>query len=105
MNEKSERTNKLNAELSRLNNKLKKVAITDELTGLFNRRQGMLKLNEMWNMAKRYGSPFSCAMIDIDHFKIINDTYGHLVGDEVLRQVASVLLFTFQCAYFPEFIE
>ena len=56
--EKAKRTNKLNAELSRLNAKLKKTAATDPLTGLLNRRQGMLKLKEMWNLAARYQRTF-----------------------------------------------
>jgi diguanylate cyclase (GGDEF)-like protein len=92
LNEKAEKTKKLNADLSNLNKKLRKIAVTDDLTGLFNRRQGMLKLKEMWNMAERYERTFSCAMIDIDNFKNINDTYGHIAGDEVLKQFGSVLL-------------
>jgi two-component system, cell cycle response regulator len=91
LSEKTKKTNKLNADLSNLNAKLKKTSITDALTGLFNRRQSMVKLKEMWNMAERYERIFSCAMIDVDHFKNVNDTYGHLVGDDVLRQVASIL--------------
>ena len=67
------------------------MAITDSLTGLLNRRRGILKLGEQLDMAKRYDQPFSCAMVDIDYFKYVNDVYGHLVGDNVLRQIATIL--------------
>ena len=91
LNEQVVRSNRLNSELNSLNIKLQKMAITDNLTGLSNRRQAMLKLREMWDMAQRYEQSFSCAMVDVDHFKYVNDVHGHLTGDEVLRQLASVL--------------
>jgi diguanylate cyclase (GGDEF)-like protein len=81
----------LNAELATVNSRLERLSITDELTGLFNRRHAMLRLDEQWSLAQRYGRPLTIAMIDIDHFKKVNDTYGHDAGDTVLRQVASIL--------------
>ena len=81
----------LNAELVRLNTRLQQAATTDELTGLFNRRQGMLRLHEQWELARRYSTDFACAMIDVDHFKAVNDAYGHIRGDQCLHKVASVL--------------
>jgi two-component system cell cycle response regulator len=81
----------LNAQLATVNSRLERLAITDELTGLFNRRQAMFHLNEQWALAERYGRPLTVAMIDIDHFKQVNDTYGHDVGDAVLRRVAIIL--------------
>ncbi|HZK81396.1 MAG TPA: response regulator [Humisphaera sp.] len=81
----------LNAQLTQLNSRLEKLAITDELTGLFNRRHAMSRLEEQWALVERYGRPLSIAMIDIDHFKKINDVYGHHAGDAVLRRVAIIL--------------
>jgi putative two-component system response regulator len=81
----------LNAQLTQLNSRLEKLAITDELTGLFNRRHAMSRLEEQWALVERYGRPLTIAMIDIDHFKKINDVYGHHAGDAVLRRVAIIL--------------
>lgn len=81
----------VNAELAILNSRLERLAITDELTGLFNRRHALNRLGEQWQMFQRYGRPLTVAMIDIDHFKSINDSRGHGVGDAVLRRVASIL--------------
>ena len=64
---------------------------SDALTGAFNRRHFHKILTEEWARATRYHRPLSCVMIDIDYFKKINDTYGHAMGDEVLRNVASIL--------------
>jgi diguanylate cyclase (GGDEF)-like protein len=68
--------------------RLKKLASTDELTGLKNRRTTMLRLDEEFERAQREGSPLGLISIDIDHFKRINDTYGHPFGDRVLKSVA-----------------
>jgi len=61
----------------------------DELTGLFNHRAIVTRLNEEVDRASRYQAPLSVVLCDIDRFKSINDTYGHPVGDRVLREVAS----------------
>lgn len=63
----------------------------DGLTGLWNRSCTERLLAEEIARASRYGTPFSVVLIDIDHFKSVNDTYGHAVGDSVLRQFASLL--------------
>ncbi len=63
----------------------------DELTKVYNRRAGLIRLNEEFARAKRNGSALSVAMIDADHFKGINDTFGHIVGDKVLTHIASTL--------------
>ncbi|MEW6710003.1 MAG: GGDEF domain-containing protein, partial [Candidatus Riflebacteria bacterium] len=72
------------------NTKLFKLAITDGLTGLFLVRHFKNKLNEEIKRARRYHKVFTILFFDIDHFKKFNDTYGHHVGDEVLKQVAVI---------------
>lgn len=78
-------------ERKRMERELYRIAITDPLTGLYNRRYQMEKLQHAKNMADRYDTPFSVLIIDIDNFKRINDTCGHEVGDEVLRKLASII--------------
>jgi len=70
---------------------LKDMAIRDGLTGLLNRREFHQRLDGEVDRAHRQSTPLSLIMIDIDHFKRVNDTHGHLAGDEVLRKVATVL--------------
>jgi diguanylate cyclase (GGDEF)-like protein/PAS domain S-box-containing protein len=72
----------------RLYKKIEQVSITDELTGLFNRR-GFFQFGEReFERSLRFSRPLSALMFDIDHFKRINDTYGHSIGDQVLRALA-----------------
>ena len=66
-------------------------SITDPLTGLPNRRALFQRLEQEWTRSLRFGDELSVLMIDLDHFKAINDTHGHLVGDVVLRGVGLVL--------------
>ncbi len=82
---------RLSQRLSAANQRLKALASTDELTGLYNRREAVLRLNELWKQAERYGQSFSVAIADVDRFKQINDEHGHLAGDAVLQQVAQAL--------------
>ncbi|MGN0924678.1 diguanylate cyclase [Ectopseudomonas mendocina] len=63
----------------------------DSLTGLWNRARTLHFLVEEAARANRYGTPFSVVLIDIDHFKSVNDTHGHAIGDSVLRQFAGLL--------------
>ena len=67
---------------------MEQLANTDELTTLFNRRAIMKLLEEEFWKARRFGFPLSLAMVDLDHFKDVNDRWGHLAGDLVLREVA-----------------
>jgi len=79
------------AELAVANRRLATAALTDLLTGLPNRRSAMDQLEQAWSAASRSGLPLSVMVIDIDHFKQINDSYGHAAGDLVLREAAATL--------------
>lgn len=74
-----------------LRRRYQQLSIKDELTGLFNRRYFFTEGISMLSRAVRYDLPFSLILIDIDHFKRVNDTWGHQVGDQALRMVAQVL--------------
>lgn len=76
------------ASLRNANDRLAELATRDPLTGIHNRRAFMERLDQEWSAALRHGQPFCVLMLDLDHFKEVNDTYGHLVGDTVLREVA-----------------
>ncbi|MGR9088670.1 MAG: GGDEF domain-containing protein, partial [Gammaproteobacteria bacterium] len=89
-----ERTRSLqakNEELLRLNAKLEELAVTDALTQCFNRRYFNENIRQDCARSERYGHPLSLIILDIDHFKRINDSFGHLAGDQVLRDVAGIL--------------
>ncbi len=77
-------------------NSSKYLSITDELTGLHNRRHFEQNFEREFLRSKRYGSELSVAIIDIDFFKKINDTYGHLCGDYILREVAYTIAQAFR---------
>lgn len=66
-------------------------AIIDSLTGLFTRRHFDMRMDDMFRLARRYATPFSLILSDIDHFKEVNDRHGHGAGDEALRQTATTL--------------
>ncbi len=76
---------------ARLYKRVERQAITDGLTGLFNHRTGQEKLAEQLRVAERYQRNLAVVMIDVDHFKSINDTYGHPVGDTVLKALAHII--------------
>lgn len=72
-------------------NLLEKISLTDQLTKLHNRRAIDSRLEEAYHTFKRYNTTFSVILLDIDHFKSVNDTYGHDVGDSVLKEFAKIL--------------
>ncbi|OGT22207.1 MAG: hypothetical protein A2342_09435 [Gallionellales bacterium RIFOXYB12_FULL_54_9] len=78
----------LSNELTSANQHLQQLALTDSLTGLPNRRAAMERLEQEWSMTKRSHRPMACMMVDIDHFKQVNDRFGHPVGDLALKSVA-----------------
>ena len=72
-------------------NRARELAIRDSVTGLFNRRHLEEQLDHTLKFAERYGHTMGVALIDLDHFKKVNDTFGHLAGDQVLREFAELL--------------
>ncbi|MFZ5587898.1 MAG: diguanylate cyclase [Thermodesulfobacteriota bacterium] len=85
-----ERRKKAEMELIASRRELERLAVTDELTGLANRRRFRERAEEEFRRAKRYGRPLSLAIMDLDGFKHINDQMGHQVGDEALQAVAAI---------------
>ena len=79
------------AELAVSNRRLHEASVTDPLTGFYNRRYALERLEQEWAASNRSKKPLSCLVIDFDRFKEINDGYGHDVGDKVLAEVAGVL--------------
>jgi diguanylate cyclase (GGDEF)-like protein len=86
-----ERSIRYSMERSRLMKKIRELAVRDALTGLYNRRELHRFIEYEVIKSRRYNHPFSILLIDIDHFKEINDRYGHRAGDEILIQVSEVL--------------
>lgn len=80
-----------NLDLTVRNRALSEVSSRDTLTGLYNRWYVIEKIDSELNRAIRHGSPMSLLMLDLDHFKQINDRYGHPAGDEVLKSVGKLL--------------
>ncbi|MDD5526360.1 MAG: diguanylate cyclase [Candidatus Omnitrophica bacterium] len=81
----------LNEELTRSNKELKQMALRDPHTGLYNHRYLIEVLDAEFERSRRYNSPLSLMMIDLDYFRSINDVYGHQFGDKVLRKFAVFL--------------
>lgn len=77
--------------LERANRELEQLSSHDALTDLFNRRIFDARLDEYWQLAHRKQQPLSLLIIDVDHFKHVNDTYGHPCGDQVLKDLATLL--------------
>ena len=78
----------LNESLEEKNRELYESVITDGLTRIYNRGFLMQSLSKEFSKSKRHGLTFSCIMVDIDHFKAVNDSYGHQAGDHALKQTA-----------------
>lgn len=77
-------------ENAQLYQKVKEQAITDGLTGLYNHRFFQLRLADEFAHCKRYGTQLSMIILDVDHFKMYNDTYGHMAGDLALKEIANL---------------
>ena len=83
----AEKTESLHEALVEIN----KIAVTDRLTGLFNRNRIEESFNHELQLARRYKKKFAIILIDIDNFKLVNDCYGHMIGDNVLSEFSRVL--------------
>jgi putative two-component system response regulator len=88
---KNQGSRELNDQLSQLNKRLETLAITDDLTGLYNVRHAKTRLEEQWALADRYNRPLTVALVDVDRFKTVNDTHGHAAGNLVLKQVTQTI--------------
>ena len=82
---------KKNEELKGMLTQVETLSNVDPLTGLLNRRRFDAILQPEISRAMRYNTPLSCMMIDVDHFKAVNDTHGHAIGDEVIKDVAGII--------------
>ncbi len=80
-----------NQEYQVLLKQVQTLAITDPVTGLFNRRYVQEVLNQEFSRAQRYCTPFSCLLIDVDEFKQVNDKFGHEAGDKVLEELGKII--------------
>lgn len=79
-------------ELEESKNQIEKMAVTDELTGISNRRHLFEQLEREFKRSKKKNTPLSVLMIDLDHFKEVNDTFGHPCGDSVLKRTAAQIM-------------
>ncbi len=81
-----------NQELDNLNKEFRELAIRDGLTGLFNHRYAKERLDEEFDRASRFGRELAVLFMDLDHFKFFNDTHGHQAGDEILQELAELMM-------------
>jgi diguanylate cyclase (GGDEF)-like protein len=89
--ERTEELHHANEMLKAVNAKLEQISMIDGLTSIENRRAFDIAYNRAWKLSKRERIPLALIMIDIDHFKIFNDTYGHLSGDQALMKIAEAI--------------
>jgi len=86
-----EELNQANKELERNKVELERLASTDKLTGIYNRTRLDDLFNREIERSKRYKKSFGCAIFDIDHFKLVNDNHGHLVGDIAIKEISALI--------------
>lgn len=91
VHERTQELEETNKELQGTKELYRKLSVIDGLTGIYNRRYFEEVLNKEFERVKRYSRPISLLMIDLDHFKKINDTYGHPAGDYILKELSNVL--------------
>ena len=72
-------------------NRMRQMAVRDALTGVYNRAYLEEEMERAWSLARRHGHHMGVAIMDLDHFKTLNDTHGHLVGDQLLKEFADVV--------------
>jgi len=88
-------------EIDKVHEKLEQQATTDELTGFYNRRFLYNIFPKLWSDANRQRKSIGVILADLDHFKLVNDTHGHLVGDEILKQFAAIII---ECSRVSDFL-
>ncbi|PIE38181.1 MAG: hypothetical protein CSA52_03080 [Gammaproteobacteria bacterium] len=93
-----EELNQANKELEETKEKLEQLASTDKLTGVFNRSRLDYFLRHQMDECRRYNKTFGFAILDVDHFKRINDNHGHLVGDIALKEIATLIKTSIRCS-------
>jgi diguanylate cyclase (GGDEF)-like protein len=93
-NDMVEQINAAQGQLREQNRELEILSVTDPLTGLYNRQHLTVKIQDLLEKSARENLPFALLMLDLDHFKRLNDDYGHLAGDQALRDVADHLRHT-----------
>ncbi len=98
LEDKNRQLLKVHGELQQVNEELQALSVTDSLTGAHNRLYFDRQFEAEWNRSRREREPFSLIMLDIDHFKCINDEYGHLAGDQCLKSLANWLHMNFRRA-------
>jgi len=86
-----EKLSRSRTEIREQNRKLTDLATIDPLTSCLNRRAFFERFDIVWETARRHGQDLSCLMLDIDHFKSVNDRFGHAVGDQAIQVVSGVL--------------
>lgn len=91
LNDRNDKLRRAQRELEEMNEALKKLSITDSLTGIYNRMHFEQEFRKEWRRSTRVKKPISVLMIDVDHFKQLNDSAGHLAGDMALRGIATAL--------------
>lgn len=101
LSELSRELGKKNREIEKANQKITELSRTDPLTGLANRRYFQERYEEAFAFSKRHEFPLSLVMMDIDHFKHVNDAYGHDAGDEVLKAFGAILKDSCRTEDFP----
>jgi len=89
------------SQLASLTGRLRELAMIDSLTGVLNRRAFLDHADGEWVRHRRHDHPLSCAMIDVDGFKKINDTFGHAAGDAVLQHIGTLLRATLRASDLP----
>ena len=85
----------------KLEDRLVELAVRDELSGLYNRRHLLERLDEAVSLSRRHRQPLAFAMLDLDGLKKINDGYGHLLGDSIIRSAAQILQLELRCEDVP----
>ena len=89
---KNQQLEEKNEEIKKINQKLEKLIVKDDLTDIYNRRKLDEEIERFFAKSQRYDMTFSLILLDLDHFKLVNDNYGHNTGDKVLKEFSQLLV-------------